>query len=291
MRILVTGHRGQLGSELMASLGREHEVTGFDLEDVNITQKEAVIAYIAAASPEVVLHTAAYTDVDACQRNVGTAMAINAEGAGHVAEACRQVGARMVYFSTDYVFDGNKQGDYVEEDIPNPPSVYGRSKLAGEAAVAAVLDNHAIVRIAWLYSQHGQNFVKLMIREGSRQLRGDRGCIRVVDDQYGNPTWTADVAAQVRPLLDARHRGIFHATAIGSTSWYGLARKVLETLDMNVSLARCRTSEYPRPALRPANSCLANSRLAQAGINLMRDWDATLTEFLTLNAKRLLDEN
>lgn len=290
MRILVTGHRGRLGRDLMIALESEHEVIGCDVEEVDIVQKDMVTEFITTMTPEVVLHAAAYTNVDVCEAEIDKAMAVNGDGTRNVAETCRHIDARMIYFSTDYVFDGSKEGDYVEDDKPNPQTVYGRSKLAGEEAVVNVMEDYAIVRIAWLYGMHGHNFVKTMIREGYKQIDGTRGQLRVVDDRRGNPTWTGQVAAQVRPLLDSAHKGIFHATATGSASWYEIAQRVFQTLDMCVDMAPCSADEYPRPAPRPRNSCLVNSRLQKAGIDQMREWGVALEDFLTSNSKRLLDE-
>ena len=192
---LVTGCRGQLGRDLMSLLATEHSVQGVDIDECDITDASAVRNTIAEIDPKVVVHTAAYTDVDECESNREQAMIVNAEGTGNVAMACRDSGARMVYYSTDYVFDGANDRPYTESDRTDPTTVYGQSKLQGERAVQTVLDDSVILRIAWVYGRHGKNFVKTMINLGLKQIAakeaGDEiAPLRIVDDQVGNPCWT-----------------------------------------------------------------------------------------------------
>lgn len=292
-KLLVTGHLGQLGSDLMALLGRRYTVVGLDLPEFDLCNRDATVGKISAENPAVVLHSAAYTDVDACESNQTTAIAVNGEGTRNVAIACRESGARMIYYSTDYVFDGTKATAYVEDDPTVPNTVYGRSKLIGEEAVADTLEDYAILRIAWVYGRTGKNFVKTMVRLGLGQLaKSETGeevpPIKVVDDQVGNPTWTEEVVAQTEALLDPSYRGIFHATATGEVSWYRFARRIFEELGLQVRVEPCTTSEFPRPAPRPARSSLENRRLKEAGADRMRDWDVALTGFLEAYGKDLL---
>jgi len=292
-RVLVTGCRGQLGSDLIGLPGDRYEITGVDINDFDLCDDAAVRNCLAAVRPEIVLHAAAFTDVDRCESDEAMAMAINAEGTASVARACADVGALMVYYSTDYVFDGASERPYTEEDLTNPQTVYGRSKLAGEERVAAILDNYIILRLAWVYGYHGRNFVRTMIKLGWEQTRAvQRGeiitPIKVVNDQLGNPTWTADIVRQTEAVISSSRRGLFHATAAGDISWYGFAVRIFELLGMNVQVRPCMTEAFPRPALRPAYSSLANRRLQEYGLDVMRPWADALAEFLRLQKEALL---
>ena len=291
-RILITGHRGQLGADLMALLGRRHDLVGYGRPVLDICNREATRRLIAAEAPGLVIHTAAYTDVDGCEANRGTAVAVNAEGTRNVALACKEIGARLIYYSTDYVFDGLKGTAYTESDPTGPRTVYGRTKLAGEEAVAEVLEDYAILRIAWVYGKGGKNFVKTMARLGADQVReivvGRKVTpLKVVDDQRGNPTWTEDIVRQTEAVFDTAFRGIFHATSHGETTWYRFAARIFEELGLAVHLEPCSTKDFPRPAPRPAMSSLENQRLAEAGVDRMRTWGDALSEFLQKHGKEL----
>ncbi len=199
--ILVTGCRGQLGRDLIDGLADKAQVTGIDIDNLDITDQRVVADYIKSLHPEIILHAAAYTNVDACESDESTAAKVNIDGTANIAKACREIGARMIYYSTDYVFDGEKKSPYTEDDIPNPQTAYGRTKLGGEKAVADILNNYAIVRIAWVYGRYGQNFLKTMLNIGTKyrdELKngGSPQTIKVVNDQIGNPTWTGDIVAQ-----------------------------------------------------------------------------------------------
>jgi dTDP-4-dehydrorhamnose reductase len=246
--------------------------------------------------PEIVIHTAAFTDVDSCETNAELAMEINAVGAGHVAEACGKVGARMIYYSSDYVFDGMKRSPYLEMDSPNPRSVYGLSKLAGEKQVAEKAPNHAILRIAWLYGAQGRNFPRTMVRMGLEQIKNRAARkaatpIKVVNDQIGNPTWTQDVVRQTEIVIRHNLEGIYHCTSEGEVSWYGFAREIFNFLNIDADLVPCTTDEYRRPAPRPKYSCLENHRLNEAGLNVMRNYRAALVDFLEHHGGALLSLN
>lgn len=286
-KILITGARGQLGSDLMAVLGQRYEVVGCDIEDFDITNADAVRQHLTQIKPTIVLHAAAFTDVDRCESEPERAMAVNAEATGYIAATCRDLGARMIYYSTDYVFDGKKRSPYVESDEPNPQTAYGRSKLEGERRVREALTAYAILRLAWVYGAHGKNFVRMMLKLGYEQIRAvQRGEIitplKVVDDQIGNPTWTMDIARQTEVVLRERLlSGIYHCTSAGETSWYGLTERIFAQLRMTVHMRPCTTDQFPRPAPRPAYSALENAALKAAGQNVMRDWREALAEFLT----------
>jgi dTDP-4-dehydrorhamnose reductase len=284
-KVLVTGCRGQLGGDLMSYLGEDYEVVGCDVDDFDIRDAAAVKDAFDRIRPEIVLHTAAYTDVDGCEADCNNALSVNGEATGVIAQQCEVHGARMVYYSTDYVFDGDKDGPYIESDATNPQTVYGQSKLEGERLVAAHCENHLIMRIAWLYGRSGKNFVRTMIRRAhEQQNRAKSGeiiePIKVVDDQAGNPTWTRDVARQTEKILQGNLTGVIHATATGETSWYGFACELFKLLDLPVQVKPCSSSEFPRPAQRPGSSSLENGRLSELGLSIMPDWRDSLRLFL-----------
>ncbi|MEW5796626.1 MAG: dTDP-4-dehydrorhamnose reductase [Candidatus Zixiibacteriota bacterium] len=292
-RILITGYRGQLGSDLMLGLAKRYQVSGFDLPEVDIRELRAVLDIVRESRPDIVIHAAAYTDVDGCESDHDLAFAVNRDGTWNVAQACEDIGARMIYYSTDYVFDGRKATAYVESDPPHPATVYGRSKLEGENAVRETVREWAVLRIAWVYGRQGKNFVKTMIRLGQQQLAVDvdeRKSLTVVDDQYGNPTWTVDIVRQTEEVIEHDLRGVFHATSEGEVSWYRFACDIFEELKMKVVVEPCTTRDYPRPAPRPARSSLENQRLKAAGRNVMRDYREALREFLQLHGRELLNE-
>ena len=288
----MTGCRGQLGSDLIELLKGEYAVHGVDIQDFDIREYDQVLGCLKEIKPEVVLHTAAYTDVDGCQTNRETATSINAEGTENIARACSEVGAKLIYYSTDYVFDGAKSTPYIESDTTNPRTHYGRGKLEGEKRVTSLLDDYLILRIAWLYGHVGKNFVRTMVQLGFRQMQQTRQGeiitpLKVVDDQFGNPCWTLEIARQTRVVLDNNLTGVFHATSEGETSWYGFARMIFEKLNMPVQVRPCPTEEFPRPAPRPKRSSLENKRLKETGLNVMRRWDIALAEFLDQRGESL----
>ena len=198
----------------------------------------------------------------------------------------------MIYYSTDYVFDGTKPTAYIETDATKPATVYGRSKLAGEEAVRDKLDNFAIMRIAWVYGKSGKNFVKTILKLGRSQVEAKRGGeviqpLKVVDDQLGNPTWTEEIARQTVPLLESNETGLFHATSEGIVSWYRFALDIFSLSGLEVTVEPCTTAEFPRPAPRPRLSALENHRLKQLGLNRMRPYIQALDQFLKSNQEYL----
>lgn len=280
MRVLVTGANGQLGSELVAlySARSEDQVLGVDLPDVDITSESSVAAIFDAFSPNVVINCAAWTAVDAAEENEAGALAVNGEGPRVLARACSAVGAWLVQVSTDYVFSGEAASPYAEDAIPDPRSAYGRTKLAGEVAVREELpEAHYIVRTAWLYGHQGNNFVKTMLR-----LEKERETIDVVDDQVGQPTYAADLAAQIAALLDARPTaGTFHGTNSGEVSWHGFTQEIFRLIGADPGRVIAVTSEqFIRPAPRPAYSVLAHARWSEVGMAQMRPWQFALADAL-----------
>ena len=282
MRIAVTGSAGMLGRELAAVVSaapQGHELVLLTRSGCDITQPEAVRASLGSARPQVVIHAAAYTDVDGCELNPALAMQVNAEGARHVAQAAAECGARLIYISTDYVFDGALRRPYTEADTPNPLSVYGRSKLEGERAVREH-PNHLVVRTAWVYGRYGRHFISAILE---RAQRGQP--LRVVQDQVGCPTWTRDLAQALAALLASDATGIVHAAGGGFCSRHEFAVAAVEEaaargLAPRVPVEPISSAEAPRPAPRPAYSVLSNCRLAQLGIGPLREWRQALEQFL-----------
>jgi dTDP-4-dehydrorhamnose reductase len=274
--ILVVGANGMLGRDLIALLGdRGH---GVDIADIDITSLESVLKVIGDLKPKVVINCAAYTDVDGCESNAETAMAVNGEGVGCLAMACRESGALLVQVSTDYIFDGSKGTPYVEDDAPCPLSVYGESKLAGEMN-AAFCPEHLIVRTQWLYGLHGKNFVETMLRLGA-----EKNELTVVDDQIGSPTWTVDLARAIIALIDSGCRGTYHAANSEFCSWNGFAKAIFEETGLNVLVRPMTTTELNRPARRPLYSTLDCTKLtSDAGFH-PQSWRSALREYLKLRA-------
>ena len=252
MRLLVTGANGMLGQRVVAEAReRGHDVRGTDLPELDLLDLDAVRAFVAEADPEAVVNCAAYTDVDRAETDEETATKVNADTAAHLAQAAPYV----VHLSTDYVFAGDATEPYTEGADPDPRTAYGRSKLAGEQAVRAAGEQHAIVRTAWLYGAAGPNFVDTILR-----LAADRDELRVVDDQHGSPTWTGHLAPAVLDVAEARGAGVFHATGDGRCTWFDLASRAVELTGTDCRVSPCTTEEFPRPAPRPAFSVLASER-------------------------------
>jgi dTDP-4-dehydrorhamnose reductase len=255
MRLLVTGAAGMLGTDVVAAAA-PHEAVAFARADLDITDADAVQAAVRDVRPDAVVNCAAWTDVDGAEAAEAQATAINGDGAGHVAAAAAEAGAFIVHVSTDYVFAGDAGEPYAEADPTGPRTAYGRSKLAGEAAVAAAAPGaHAIVRTAWVFGPHGRNFVDTMLRLGA-----ERDALRVVADQIGCPTYTGHLAQALVAVAAARPRGILHVAGGGRCSWFELARAAFAGAGMDVALTPIATADYPLPAPRPAFSVLASTR-------------------------------
>jgi dTDP-4-dehydrorhamnose reductase len=285
MKLLITGAGGQLGQDCVQLMLDRHEICALTSRQLDITQAEAVREAVACIRPQVLINCAAYTAVDACETETERCMVVNAHGPAHLAAACAEFGSRLIHISTDYVFDGSKPVPqaYTEEDAVGPVSAYGRSKLAGEQAIAERLDDYLILRTAWLYGMGSGNFLKTMLR-----LAVAKRPLRVVDDQHGSLTWTASLARQIEQVLDGGLCGIAHATAEGHCTWFEGAKHFLEAMQVEFSLEPCVTADYPTPARRPANSILVNHRLQAHGLNVMRDWRADVDDFVRLHREELL---
>jgi dTDP-4-dehydrorhamnose reductase len=276
MKVLITGANGQLGHELVrASIASGHEVVATSHQTLDITDESAVELAIRTARPDVVIHAAAWTAVDACESDPEKALLVNGTATKYVADAAHAVGAHVVYISTDYVFDGNKNSPYEEDDAPNPQSVYGASKLAGERALGAT---DAIVRIAWVCGFYGANMVKTILRLAEQPQ------LKFVDDQIGNPTFADDAAAMILRLAAEKRSGTWHVTNQGDVSWYEFAREVLIAGGFDPDkVAPIKTHELqpPRPAKRPHNSVLNNGSLKNARIDLLPDFRIPLKRLVS----------
>ncbi|MEV5438339.1 dTDP-4-dehydrorhamnose reductase [Streptomyces sp. NPDC052682] len=282
MRWLITGAGGMLGRDVVEELTRRGEhVTGLDRAALDITRPGAAARALAEHRPDLVVNCAAYTAVDDAETDEARALEINGEGARLLARACAAHGARLVHVSTDYVFSGDARSTpYPEDHPPAPRTAYGRTKLAGERAVREELpETSVILRTAWLYGVHGSNFVRTMIG-----LEARRDTVDVVDDQRGQPTWSADVAeriADLGPRVGTGVHGVLHATNSGEATWYDLAREVFRLIGADPERVRPTTSAaFTRPAPRPAYSALAHDRWQETGLPPLRDWRAALDEAL-----------
>lgn len=256
MKLIVTGAGGMLGADVVRAAAHvDHEVVALARSDLDVTDAAAVRERVAAERPDAVVNCSAYTDVDGAEDDLRGAMEVNADGARNVAEAAAAAGARVVYVSTDYVFDGSKAGPWVESDVPRPLSIYGQSKLAGEHETARADAPHQIVRTAWLFGAAGRNFVETMLG-----LAAEHGEVVVVRDQVGCPTYTAHLADAIVRLLDTDALGVHHVAGGGACSWLEFAREIFHQAGVDCRVQPCATAEMPRPAPRPANSVLVSER-------------------------------
>jgi len=265
-----------LGTALLPVLRQRHQVSGIDFNDCNICDAGAISAALHSRRPELVLHLAAYTNVDGCEKDPQIAEETNSTGTRNVARACADVGATMLYVSTDYVFDGTKTGAYFEDDRPNPISVYGRSKLLGEQHVQAIVSRHFVVRTSWLYGPNGKNFVTTILKVAHQQK-----VLRVVNDQHGSPTYTRHLASKIAELVETQAFGVYHITGSGNCSWFEFAGTILDLWPVDgVQVIPISSDESGRAARRPANSVLENRGLKLAHLGLLPHWKTALAEYL-----------
>ena len=277
-KVLVTGAGGMLAADLVPVLrAGMHVVTACGRDQLDVTDPDQALAVIGADKPSVVVHCAAYTNVDGAEADPDAAFRVNRDGAANVAEACRAAGAAMVYVSTDYVFDGTGTRPYRTDDPPRPMGVYGQSKLAGELIVRRTLPAHYVVRTSWLYGHGGKNFVDTM-----RKLGREKPELAVVDDQVGSPTWTVPLAEAIGSLIQTTRFGIYHATGQGTCTWHGLTRKIMELDGLATPVKPITTAELNRPAPRPAYSVLDNASLVEAGVDLLPRWEDSLARYMAL---------
>ena len=281
MKILITGAAGMLGADLREALAGEHELILTDVVGgflyLDITDSDRVLDVIEECRPDLVIHAAAYTDVDGCERDPERAFRVNALGTRDVALGCSRGWSRMVYISTDFVFDGKKGAPYAEDDVPNPINHYGASKLHGEEHVQNLCDRYFIVRTAWLYGEHGKNF-PLSILNAARSRKE----MKVVADQIGSPTFTADLALAIRDLIGTSAYGVYHITNKGSCSWYDFAKRTLSLAGINdVEVKPIKSREWPSPTQRPKHSVLGHLALERLGKDNLRPWEEALADFVS----------
>lgn len=278
MRILVTGAKGQLGTELMRVCHEAgDEPVGIDIDSVDITSRSSVHESFAEIRPDAIIHCAAFTAVDLCESEADKAMLVNGTAVKYIVEAADAIGANLVHVSTDYVFDGTKAGPYVEDDAPNPQSVYGSTKLAGEIAALAY-PAAAVARTSWVCGLHGGNMVKTV-----HKLAQERDSLSFVNDQVGHPTFTSDLAPMLHRLAVDRRAGVFHTTNQGAVSWFEFVREIVRLMGRDPDMVHGITTaelQPPRPARRPANSVLENRAWREAGYPLSRDFREPLAELL-----------
>jgi dTDP-4-dehydrorhamnose reductase len=251
-KIIVTGAGGQLGIDMVSLLKEEgYEVIGFSREELDITNQKLTNEIICNVKPYAIVHCAAYTNVDKAEEDLETAFKVNAYGTRNIAIAAEKVNAKLIYISTDYVFDGTSQQLYHEFSFPNPINVYGESKLAGERFVRDFSSKYFILRTSWVYGKHGNNFVKTMLKLSETQKT-----LKVVSDQIGCPTFTLDIAESVRLLIETEAYGVHHVTSGGHCSWYEFAKEIFRIAEKDVKVIPCNTDEFPRTANRPKFSVL-----------------------------------
>lgn len=279
MRVLVTGAGGQLGHDTVSVCTAAGDtVHAFDRATLDVANRDAVLGAITALRPDAVIHCAAWTAVDACESDPAKAFTVNALAVRWVAEACHRVGAHLVHISTDYVFDGTLQRPYHEWDTPNPQSVYGLFKLAGEREALALGPSAAVVRTSWVCGEHGNNMVKTVLR-----LAAERPTLAFVTDQVGHPTFTADLAPMLRRVALDRRSGVHHLTNAGAVSWHGFVQEVVRSMGKDPAMVLpilAADLDPPRPAPRPANSVLDNAVARLGGLPPMRDFREPLAELV-----------
>ena len=276
MKVLVTGANGQLGYDVVKELQKQNiECYGATRQDFDIVDFEATKKFITNYMPDAVIHCAAYTAVDKAEDEQGLCYLVNASATENIAEICKKINAKMLYISTDYVFDGTKNGFYEVDDKPNPINVYGKTKLLGEQAVQKILDKYFIVRISWVVGEHGNNFIKTMLRLGKERKK-----INVVDDQYGSPTYTADLALLLIEMIQTEKYGIYHATNEGVCTWAEFAEEIFTIVGMDVKVNHITTAEYPTRAKRPMNSRLSKKSLSINGFRVLTNWKSAVKKYI-----------
>ena len=276
MKILVTGAKGQLGYDVVRELNKRNiEYCGVDIDDFDITDKDRSISFIENYKPNLVIHCAGYTLVDGAEDNRETCMEVNYVGTKNIVLGCKSIKSKLIYISTDYIFDGKKKIPYEINDEPNPSNVYGLSKLLGENFIKEELDNYFIIRVSWMFGPSKNNFVETMIK-----LASDNNTINVVDDQVGSPTYTADVASLMIDIGLTDKYGTYHATNEGFCSWAEFAREIMLQANLKCKINPINSDDYKAKALRPENSRLSKKSLLDNGFSLLPTWQDALGRYL-----------
>lgn len=276
MKVLVTGVKGQLGYDVVKELEKRGiEAVGVDIQEMDITDADSVNRVICEAAPDAVIHCAAYTAVDAAEDNEELCRRVNADGTQHIADVCKKLDIKMIYISTDYVFEGQGERFWEPEDERKPQSVYGQTKYEGELAVQNTLEKYFIVRIAWVFGVNGKNFIKTMLN-----LSKTHDTIRVVNDQFGSPTYTYDLARLLVDMVLTEKYGVYHATNEGVCSWYDFACAIFQEAGISMHVVPVTTEEYGAKANRPANSRMSKEKLTQMGFERLPDWQDALKRYI-----------
>ena len=277
MKVLVTGVKGQLGFDVVNELEkRGHIAVGTDVHNMDITDKAQVEAVIKEANPDAVIHCAAYTAVDLAEDNIDLCRRINADGTRNIAEVCKELDIKMIYISTDYVFDGEGTHFWQPDDERSPLNVYGQTKYEGELAIETILEKYYIVRIAWVFGVNGKNFIKTMLNLGKT-----RDHLTVVNDQIGSPTYTYDLSKLLVDMVETDKYGRYHATNEGLCSWYDFACEIFKQAGYNhVTVSPVSASEYPAKAKRPSNSRMCKDKLTENGFEKLPTWQDALSRYL-----------
>jgi len=277
MKILITGSNGMLGHDLIKVLENDNELILTTSKSLDITDRQHTIDFIKENNPDIVINSAAYTNVDGCEENADLAFSVNGDGPENLALACLEVDCPLVHVSTDYVFNGKNTTPWREDDEIGPVSVYGKSKLAGEIAIQKTLDKFFIIRTAWLYGVNGGNFPKTML-----ELAKNHPEITVVMDEVGCPTYTPDLAKAIGELIKTDYYGIYHITNSGSCSWFDFAKYIFEIADVDVNVVPVTAAEFARPAPRPSYSVLDNKKWIEKGFKPLRSYMEAIKDYVDL---------
>lgn len=278
MKVLVTGVGGQLGYDVMKELEKRGiDCCGADRAEFDITDFQATKNFIKAYMPDAVIHCSAYTAVDKAEEEIELCRAVNAEGTENIAKVCKDIDAKMIYISTDYVFPGTGEHFYEPEDSTAPCNVYGETKLEGELAVKRLLEKYFIVRISWVFGINGNNFIKTMLKLGTSRKE-----LSVVADQVGSPTYTADLAILLVDMVSTEKYGIYHATNEGICSWADFAEKIFVAAGLSVKVNHITSEEYPTKATRPKNSRMSKNKLVENGFNRLPSWEDAVERYVKL---------
>lgn len=277
MKVLVTGAKGQLGSDVMNELTKRGiESIGVDVEEMDITDASACDKVIKEAGPDAIIHCAAYTAVDAAEDHAELCQRINGEGTRNIARVCKELDIKMMYISTDYVFNGEGEEPWMPDDERQPLNVYGQAKYEGELAIEQLLEKYFIVRIAWVFGLRGKNFVTTMLRLGR-----ENGAVSVVDDQIGSPTYTYDLSRLLVDMIQSNQYGRYHATNEGLCSWYEFALEIFKQAGMTgVKVTPVDSSRFPAKAKRPSNSRISKDKLEENGFCRLPVWQDALSRYL-----------
>jgi len=276
MKVLVTGADGQLGYDVVKKLNELNiDNIGVDKEDFDLTNEKETKEFILDYGPDTIVHCAAYTDVDQAEVERDLCYKVNVEGTKHVAETAKELDTKMLYISTDYVFDGQGEEPFEVTDQPNPINYYGETKYLGEQEVQKLLDKYFIVRTSWIFGEHGDNFVKTMLKLGE-----ERDEISVVADQYGSPTYTVDLAELIIEMVKTNKYDIYHATNEGFCSWYEFAKEIFKVSDIDIEINPVSSDEFETKAERPRNSRLSKNSFIDNKFDLLNEWNESLKQFL-----------